>query len=53
MQELCFYVNYHELSEHLAVSELGPSAAEAHGMLCAMLVYEERGRTVLTSGLVS
>ncbi len=28
---------YHELNGHLAASELGPSAAEAHGMLCAML----------------
>jgi len=37
MQESDFHIHYHELSEHLAVSELGPSAAEAHGMLCAML----------------
>jgi len=30
-------MHYHELNEQLAISELGPSAAEAHGILCAML----------------
>jgi len=30
-------MHYQELNEQLAVSELGPSAAEAHGILCAML----------------
>jgi len=32
---------YQELDRYLAVSELGPSAAEAHGMLCAMLCAGE------------
>jgi len=32
---------YHELDEQLASSELGPSAAEAHGILCAMLCTGE------------
>jgi len=41
MQESGFYIRYHELSEHLSVSELAPSAAEAHGMLCAMLCADE------------
>jgi len=35
MQESDFYIYYHELGKHLAV--LGPSAAEAHGILCALL----------------
>jgi len=41
MQESDFYISYHQLSEHLAISWLGPSAAEAHGMLCAMLCADE------------
>jgi len=41
MQESDFYTHYHELDERLAVSELGPSAAEAHGILCAMLCTGE------------
>ena len=36
-----FYMYYHELDEQLASSELGPSAAEAHGILCAMLCTGE------------
>ncbi len=43
MQESDFYTHYHKLSEYLAVSGLGPSAAEAHGILCAMLGTGEPG----------
>ncbi|MCB2261695.1 MAG: UPF0149 family protein [Candidatus Thiosymbion ectosymbiont of Robbea hypermnestra] len=37
MQESDFSHPYRELDACLAVSALGPSAAEAHGILCAML----------------
>jgi len=30
-------ISYQELDNHLTASELGPSAAEAHGILCALL----------------
>jgi len=30
-------ISYQELDNHLTTSELGPSAAEAHGILCALL----------------
>jgi len=43
MQESDFYTHYHKLRDHLAFSELGPSAAEAHGILCAMLCTDEPG----------
>ncbi|WP_089725893.1 UPF0149 family protein [Candidatus Thiosymbion oneisti] len=41
MQASDFCTHYHELNERLAVSALGPSAAEAHGILCAMLCTGE------------
>lgn len=37
MQESDFSDYYRDLDRCLAASELGPAAAEAHGMLCAML----------------
>lgn len=37
MQQSSVTIDYRELDGHLAVSELNPSAAEAHGVLCAML----------------
>jgi len=37
MQEADFSNDYRDLDGHLAASELGAGAAEAHGILCAML----------------
>jgi hypothetical protein len=37
MQQSSVAIDYRELDGRLAVSELNPSAAEAHGILCAML----------------
>ena len=37
MQQSTLAIDYRELDGRLAVSELNPSAAEAHGILCAML----------------
>jgi len=41
MQQLSFVVDYRELDRCLAVSGLNPSAAEAHGILCALLCCGE------------
>lgn len=37
MQQPALAIDYHDLTRRLAVSELNPSAAEAHGILCAMI----------------
>lgn len=37
MQQSATDIDYTELTRRLAVSELSPSAGEAHGMLCAMI----------------
>jgi len=36
-RESDFPISYQELDNHLTAPELGPSAAEAHGILCALL----------------
>jgi len=37
MQKPAVVIDYQELTRRLTVSELNPSAAEAHGILCAMI----------------
>ena len=37
MQQPATAIDYEDLTRRLAVSELNPSAAEAHGILCAMI----------------
>jgi uncharacterized protein YgfB (UPF0149 family) len=37
MQQPVTEIDYEELTRRLSVSELNPSAAEAHGILCAMI----------------
>lgn len=37
MQHSANLVDYQELTQRLSVSELNPTAGEAHGMLCAMI----------------
>lgn len=41
MQQSAIAIDYQELAQRLAVSELNPSAAEAHGILCGMICAGE------------
>jgi len=41
MQQPAIAIDFQELTQRLAVSELNPSAAEAHGILCAMICAGE------------
>ena len=41
MQHSSTVIDYRELNGYLALSELGPSAAEAHGILCALFCVDE------------